>query len=177
MCRLGIEPRKDPQHLKFVYKQKHRSDCSDTVLMLLPDCPLRWDSVFHHASVSPSREAGYLLRFLVSADLKFPHCPSAQRAQHLSEHSPFMHLVYRKQARITVPRRTFNRAHLGKNERQCSCAVPGKSLINRVLINRLEAALNQCVRKRNVSVRRTSFNFRAAIRPEEAGQDPCQDFP
>lgn len=40
------------------------------------------------ASVSPSRASGWLLQFLVGADLTFPHCPSAQSTEHLSQCSP-----------------------------------------------------------------------------------------
>ncbi len=38
-------------------------------------------SVFHHTSVSPSCDAGSVLPFLVSANLAFPHGPSAQSNQ------------------------------------------------------------------------------------------------
>ena len=42
-------------------------------------------SVFHYASVSPSRNAGCLLSFLVDVNLTFPQSPSAQSAYHLSK--------------------------------------------------------------------------------------------
>ncbi len=42
-------------------------------------------SVFHHASVSPSRGAGFLLLLPDDAVLVFPQSPSARSAQHLSD--------------------------------------------------------------------------------------------
>jgi hypothetical protein len=59
------------------------------VLLLLPGCLLRIGSVSPNASVSPSRKAGSLLVFPVSADLTFPLCPSA-RSSPLLNRSPLM---------------------------------------------------------------------------------------
>jgi hypothetical protein len=42
-------------------------------------------SVSHYALVSPSRNAGCLLPFLVDVNLTFPQSPSAQSAYHLSK--------------------------------------------------------------------------------------------
>src|ERR1700722_2471326 len=47
--------------------------------------PCEMGSVFHYASVSPSRNAGCLLSFLVDVNLTFPQSPSAQSAYHLSK--------------------------------------------------------------------------------------------
>jgi hypothetical protein len=47
--------------------------------------PCEMGSVFHYASVSPSRNAGCLLSFLVDVNLAFLQSPSAQSAYHLSK--------------------------------------------------------------------------------------------
>src|SRR5271156_2481380 len=54
---------------KMIPKQKHHPSKLAAVSVLLPSCLLRTGSVSPHASASPSRGAGYLLRFPVSADL------------------------------------------------------------------------------------------------------------
>src|ERR1700728_2363162 len=47
--------------------------------------PCEMGSVSHYALVSPSRNAGCLLPFLVDVNLTFPQSPSAQSAYHLSK--------------------------------------------------------------------------------------------
>jgi hypothetical protein len=56
------------------------------------------------ASVSPSRASGSLLQSLVGADLTFPHCPSAQSTEHLSQSSPVCNKYSNPETIVQYPR-------------------------------------------------------------------------
>lgn len=82
-----------------------------------------------HASVSPSRASGSLLRFLVSADLSFPQSPSAQSAHHLSEHSPLMYLVYPTAKNSPLPHFVFKDRIFGSSKMADEQPIRGSILL------------------------------------------------